>query len=34
MVIEIELLESPDLTVLNFCVVGLDEERRLHKKGG
>jgi hypothetical protein len=34
MVTEIELLESPNLTLLNFCVVGLDEERSLQKRGG
>jgi len=34
MVTKIEVLESPDLILLNFCVVGLDEERSLQKKGG
>jgi hypothetical protein len=30
---ETELLEAQDVTLLNFCVVGLDKERSLQKKG-
>jgi hypothetical protein len=34
MVTEIELFESPYLTLLDFFLVGFDEERSLQKKGG
>ena len=34
MVPQIQMLEPPGLTILNFCVVGLNEDRSLQKKGG
>jgi hypothetical protein len=34
MVTEIELFESPEVTPLDFCFVGLDEELSLQKKVG